>query len=159
MKNKLFVYFLACLFTFFLSACARDTKHIHHVEDDAAVKLAETADSINHSLKKLARVQAAATPPAPYKKLPDADTPGLTAYASIDWSGPIAPLVSKIAEASQFELRVLGKEPSIPILVSVTAKNAPLASILRDIDYQAAKKADIRIYGHRKIIELRYGRG
>ena len=111
--------------------------------DDASVKISEAASSVSRSIQDLARVQAAATPPHKGKKLPDPEASGLTGIASIDWSGPIGPLVEKLAKSQQFKVRVLGKAPAIPVIVTVTAKNTPIASILRDVDYQAGNKRRI----------------
>ncbi|MCL5261667.1 MAG: DotD/TraH family lipoprotein, partial [Gammaproteobacteria bacterium] len=76
--------------------------------------------------------------------------------ASIDWSGPVGPLVKKIATASNYKLRVLGTPPAIPILVSISAKDTPLADILRDATFQCGNKANIVVYPASRTIELRY---
>lgn len=155
---RVIIYSLVSSLVLF-AGCTRRIKSPPPHSDDATIKLAEAATSVSNSLKKLARIQAAATPPVKGKHLPDPNTSGMTGIASIDWAGPIGPLVTKIAQASKYKVRVLGKTPAIPIIVSVNAKNTPLASILRDVDYQAGKRAHIVVYPHKRVIELRYNRG
>jgi len=53
-------------------------------------------------------------------------------------------------------IKVLGTPPAIPILVMVTQQNMPLGDILRDIGYQANKRARIIVFPSRHVIELRY---
>jgi defect in organelle trafficking protein DotD len=59
---------------------------------------------------------------------------------------------------SGYRLRVVGVNPAIPVLVTVNAKDLPLAAIVRDIDFQGARKASVKVYPQSRIIELRYMR-
>lgn len=126
--------------------------------DDATIKLAEAAHSVSNSMLELARIQAAATPPINGKALPDSKAYNMQNRASVDWSGPIESLTEKVAQASHYRLRVLGKAPAIPVLIAITAVDATLGDILRDIDFQAGKKASIKLYPQKKVIELRYAK-
>lgn len=122
----------------------------------AGAKLTATAESVSKSLKELAEIDKAVHPQA---KLPSPIEPemiGMGQLGSIDWSGPVEPLVKKIAEATHYKLKVLGTAPAIPILVSITTKDTPLADILRDARFQCGKRANIVVYPANKIIELRY---
>ncbi|MDQ2994373.1 MAG: DotD/TraH family lipoprotein, partial [Pseudomonadota bacterium] len=76
--------------------------------------------------------------------------------ASIDWTGPVEPLVRRIAMASNYRVRIMGPRPAIPIIVQVSTQDVPLMDILRDVTYQAQKNADIVLYPSTHIIELRY---
>lgn len=127
--------------------------------DDASVRLVEAASSVSNSLNELAQIEAASTPPAAVgKPLPESESYALQSKASVDWSGPIEPLLERIARMSNFQLRVLGKEPPIPVLVSLSAKNITLAQMLRDAALQAGNKADVLVYSNSRIIELRYAK-
>jgi defect-in-organelle-trafficking protein DotD len=127
--------------------------------DDASVRLVEAASSVSSSLNDLAEIEAASTPPGTTgKPLPESESYALQSKASIDWSGPIEPLLERIARISGFRLSVLGKEPAIPVLVSLSAKNITLTEMLRDAALQAGKKADVLVYSNRGIIELRYAK-
>ena len=95
----------------------------------------------------------------PGAKLPTPPNPariGMAGNASVDWIGPVEPLVTKIAKASHYRLKVLGSKPAIPALVEVSKQDVPLFDILRDVTFQVQKKVDIVIYPNNRVIELRY---
>ncbi|GAB4393249.1 MAG: type IVB secretion system lipoprotein DotD [Gammaproteobacteria bacterium] len=123
--------------------------------DVASIKLAETAEVISQSLLKLAAIQATATPPVA-DHLPNVHAPGLSDNVSVDWSGPIAQLVLKVATIAGYKTRVLGKAPAVPILITLNVENQPLGTVLRDLDYQAGNRASIKVYPDSRVIELRY---
>ncbi|MFT3742023.1 MAG: type IVB secretion system lipoprotein DotD [Gammaproteobacteria bacterium] len=123
---------------------------------NARISLSESAASVSNSLNRLSAIEKAIHPEA---KIPPAPNPyaiGLGIPASVDWTGPIEPLVAKLAAAGNYKYRVIGNRPSIPVIVQIYDNNMPIADILRDIDYQADKKADVQIYPSRRTIELRY---
>ncbi len=122
----------------------------------AQTKLAEAAVSVSDSLNQLAAIEKANSPKSKLSTPWDADRIGLGALASVDWTGPIEPLVLRLANAGNYKFRVVGRKPAIPVLVAVYATNMPIADILRDANLQAEKKADIVIYPSRRTIELRY---
>lgn len=122
----------------------------------AETKLADAADSISQSLQELAAIEKASHPLAKIPPPPEPNMIGMGQIASIDWSGPIGPLVHKIGKATNYKVHVLGTAPAIPILVSISAKDTPLSDILRDAGFQCGNKASIAIYPASKIIELRY---
>jgi defect-in-organelle-trafficking protein DotD len=124
--------------------------------DDAEIKLAEAAVSVSKSLDSLAEIEKAAHPCLRMPPPIDAPRFGLACLASVDWVGPVEPLVRRIAEATHYCLRVIGREPPIPVIVSINSKNIPFADILRNISLQIHKKACIVIYPNCRTIELRY---
>lgn len=124
--------------------------------DEAEVKIAEAADSVSESLKELSEIERAVHPGAHLPAAPNPARIGMAGTASIDWIGPVEPLVEKIAKASNYRLRVLGPKPPIPALVQVSKQNVALMDILRDVTFQVQKKADIVIYPSNRVIELRY---
>ncbi len=124
--------------------------------DDATIKLAEAANSVSDSMIDMARIEKVITPPDKDNTLTIPNAYNLQARASVDWSGPIAEVTSRIAKAAHFRLRLLGPTPAVPILISLNLKDQSLAEILRNIDYQAGKKAYIHVYPNSEVIELRY---
>ncbi len=122
----------------------------------AQTKLAEAALSTSDSLNQLAAMEKASAPRTKLSQPLNADAVGLGALASVDWTGPVEPLVLKLATAGHYKFRAVGKNPAIPVLVAVYATNMPLADILRDTNLQAGKKADVVIYPSRRLIEVRY---
>lgn len=128
------------------------------VAKDAETKLAESAASVSTSLQQLAEIERASHPQARLPSPPVPEMIGMAQLATIEWSGPIGPLVGKIAAASHYKVRTLGHPPAIPILVSISAKSTPLADILRDATFQCGSKANIVVYPASKTIELRYAK-
>jgi defect-in-organelle-trafficking protein DotD len=124
--------------------------------DDAEIKLAEAAVSVSRSLNCLAEIEKAAHPCIRLPPPLDAPRFGLACLASLDWIGPVEPLLYRIGEVTHYCIKVLGKEPAIPVIVSITCKNTPFADILRNISLQIHKKACIVIYPNSRVIELRY---
>lgn len=124
--------------------------------DDAEIKLAEAAVSVSRSLDNLAEIEKAAHPCIRLPPPIDAPRYGLACLASVDWVGPVEPLLHRIADATHYCVRVLGREPAIPVIVSINSKNTPFADILRNISLQIHKKACIVIYPNGHTIELRY---
>lgn len=131
---------------------------INRPSDDASIKLAEAASSVSDSMLEIARVEKVISPPATDNVLTIPNAYNLQARASVDWSGPIEELTSRIAKAAHFRFRVLGKAPAVPVLISITSVDESLAKLLRDIDYQAGKKASIHVYPNSQVVELRYAK-
>ena len=124
--------------------------------DEAEVKLAEAADSVNDSLKELSEIERAMHPGARLPTPPNPARIGMAGTASVDWIGPVEPLVAKIAAASHYRVRVLGPKPPIPALVQINKQDVALMDILRDVTFQVQKKVDIVVYPSNRVIELRY---
>jgi defect-in-organelle-trafficking protein DotD len=154
---------LLCVTTMLLSGCGGGgvilkKPPVNAPSDDATIRLAEAATSISNSMLEMARVEKVVTPRHRNNHLTIPSTYNLQTRASIDWSGPVEELTRRIAHAAHYRLHVFGKEPAIPILISLTAKDESLVEILRDIDYQAGRKATIHVYPNHQVIELRYAK-
>ncbi len=150
---------ISCILLTFslLTGCATEQYTPSKVSgsDPAAIQLAEAANSVSQSLYQLAAVEKAATPRKP-EKLPDPASYGMGNLVSVDWTGPVAAILQRIAKVSHYKLRIIGTEPAIPILVSITAENEPIGNILRNAAYQAHQRAQVIVYPKQKVIELRY---
>ena len=127
--------------------------------ETATIKLAEAADSINKSLITLAKYEQTDFPCCALHCFPNnACLNNMPRSVSIDWSGPIEPLLLKIAYASCYKFRVLGVKPAIPVMITISAHDTPMADILRDTAFQALTKAQVMVYPQERIIELRYAK-
>lgn len=124
--------------------------------DPAEATLAEAATSVSKSLISLDQMQQATTPLPPTYQPADPAAYGMANQVTIDWNGPIEPLLTQVANATGYSVNILGKAPSLPILVTVIARNQPIGEVLRNAGYQCGDKADIVIFPNTKIIELRY---
>lgn len=143
-----------------LAGCAGTLKKppVNEPSDDANIQLAEAASSISNSMLEMAQIDKVTAPRHRNNHLEIPTTYNLQTRASIDWSGPIEELTGRIAKAAKYRLRILGKEPAVPVLISLSAKDESLVEILRNIDYQAGKKATIHVYPRNQVIELRYAK-
>ena len=126
--------------------------------DDATIRLAEAATSVSGSMLEMARIEKVVIPPGADNLQTIPSVHKLLTRASVVWAGPVGELTERIAKAADYKLRVLGHAPPIPVLISLNAKDQTLAEILRDIDYQAAKKASIHVYPKHQVVELRYAK-
>ena len=124
--------------------------------DPAQVQLAEAAQSVSKSLVLLDEIQQAATPPKQMLEPPEPSSYGMGQIVSVDWLGPLQPLVEKIGELTDYKVRVLGTQPAVPVLVTINEKRVPIGEILRNAGYQSKQKADIIIFPSNRVIELRY---
>lgn len=143
-----------------LTGCAVTFKKppVNNPSDDATIKLAEAAVSVSDSMLEMARVEKVIYPNGRDNTLTIPNAYNMQARASVDWSGPIEELTARIAKEAHFKLRVLGRVPAVPVLISLSAKDVSLAELLRDIDYQAGKKANIHVYPNSQTVELRYAK-
>ena len=155
MKHKLSLVSVLCLI---LGACANPKPPPATPMTKTQHSLAEASFAVSQSAVNLAETVQAAHPEARLQAPPDPDTYGMGGLTTIDWSGPVEPLVRQIANASNFKVRVLGNKPAIPLLVTVYAKNVMLGDILRDIGYQCGKRATVVVFPKNKVIELRYAK-
>lgn len=125
---------------------------------NAEIQLSNAAISVTNSLVELAAIQKAVYPAVKLPDLPDAEKIGLGRLASVDWTGPVEPLIKNIANVSSYTVRLIGKAPPLPILVSINKQNTPLAVILRDAAFQCGNKVNIVLYPTSKVIEVRYAK-
>lgn len=124
--------------------------------DPAEAQLAEAATSVSKSLTSLNAIQQAATPPKYNPDPPDPASYGMANLVSLDWSGPIEPLVQQIAASTGYHVNIVGRAPAVPIIVSIAEKDTPIGIILRNAGYQCRNQADIVVYPKTRTIELRY---
>lgn len=133
-----------------------DSAPVDSTDASAQAQLSEAAGSVGQSLKQLSAIQIATHPGVPLPSQASAPVEGLTQRASLNWTGPVEGVVQKIAHCSGFSVQILGDTPAIVPMVVLYAKNQTLATILRNVQYQVAGKADIRVYPDTREIELRY---
>lgn len=126
------------------------------IDADIGVQLVNAAKSIEKSLATLAAAQEISNMPVLNTAPLLTPEGGMGGTADIDWTGPIEPLLEKIASMTDYKLKILGSRPAIPIIVSVTQNHAIIADILKNASLQAGKRANIVVFPANKIIELRY---
>lgn len=150
---------IICLsLTLTLSACTTPKEPKGYSLTKQENTLAEASYSVSRSVAELSETAQAAHPLPNLASPPSPASYGMGGITSIDWSGPIEPLLRQIAAASDYRVRVLGTAPGIPVLVTVYAKNAILGDVLRDAGYQCGRRASVIVFPDSRVIELRYAK-
>lgn len=140
-----------------LCACAPKAPDINPM-DNTEASLSEASYSVSRSISSLSETAQAAHPLPQLDAPPNPASYGMAGLTTVDWSGPVEPLLKQIANATDYRLRVLGTSPGIPVLVSVYDKNTMIADILRDVGYQCGRRASVVVYPESRVIELRYAK-
>ena len=118
--------FLCCILLFGLTSCATDepielkTTKTDHTGN---YQLAQAAVASSQALTMMAETEQAALTPKQTPVMPEPKAKAMQQRVSIDWSGPIAPLLEQIAKMTGYQLEIIGKQPAIPVLVDVYAHN------------------------------------
>lgn len=139
---------LAILFV----GCSRTTYEVSDVE----YQLAKAALSVEDSLRTLAATQQIHAKNPINTDILITPQGGMGGLASLDWSGPIEPLLEKIGEMTRYRVKVFGPLPHMPLIVSISSRDRMVADILKDAGLQAGKRANLVVYPTSRIIELRY---
>ena len=115
-----------------------------HVEDPAAILLAQAALEAQAALATLAQARAAENP-AEAQPPPRLVPEELLAEVTLDWIGPLETLAASLASRAGFAFLEAGQRPPTPLLVDIHADAAPLILVLRDAGIQAAEAAMLTI--------------
>lgn len=150
---------LIALFCFVLGGCASPKPPAQPAgisQTDAS--LAEASYAVSRSIVDLAESAQAARPMPNLTPPPAPASYGMGGVTTVDWSGPIEPLVRQLAKAANYRVVILGTPPAIPVLVTVNVKNVMLGDVVRDVGYQAGERATLAVYPGSNVLELRYAK-
>ena len=126
---------------------------------NAEAQIAEAAAGVSQTLNDLAAMQRAKDP-GMYRDMPDVGSSRQTAgLASVNWVGPVEPLLDQIAKKIGFRFVRYGQRTATPIIVSIDAHQQSLATIIQDISYQSQSHAVVKINSAKHLLELRYIHG
>ncbi len=117
-------------------------------------QIAQAASSVDQSLSQLSAIQVATHPGT--KMNAPVSAAGMNRVVSLNWNGPVEPLLRQIGRRSNYSVNILGTPPAIPALVNVRARNQSLGAIVRNVSYQVSSKARVAVYPSKHLIELRY---
>lgn len=123
--------------------------------DPVSLRLATAVDRASTALQQLAAVEQKRAGGSTIQSVPQAPVQ-LMRSVTLDWSGPIAPLVEKLANRAGYRFQVQGDEPAVPVVVNVTAVEKPVIEVLRDIGLQSGQRADIVVDAERQMVEVSY---
>jgi hypothetical protein len=143
-----------------LGAC--NARGISDTQDDLAFErkeLLKVAYTLEKSLNELRRLEKAKAVQSglmdtKLKQLPQSGA--METKVTMDWEGPLEPLLEAIAEKYHYKPDIMGKKPVLPIWVVISTKGKTLGNVIQDIDLQVRAQADISINDAARTIELRY---
>lgn len=131
------------------------TPNVSDKDSDTSGAIAEAARAATASLQRLAQLQYASQPKVD-ESFRQEFSVELSGLASIEYTGPCEPLLEQIARTAGVEIRKIGNPTATPVIVSVSAKSAPLSEIVQNIAYQIQSHARISFNADTKIIEIIY---
>ena len=123
--------------------------------DDTESAIAEAARAATASLQRLAELQFASQP-APEDTFRQEFSVELSGLASVEYTGPCEPLIEQIARTANVQVTKIGNPTATAIIISISAKSAPLSEIIQNIAYQVQSHARISFNSNTKVIEIRY---
>lgn len=140
-----------------LSACARNLPNPQLVvePENVTMRLAQAADRAASALDTLAAIEQVRTP----TELPPlaASAPvELRRSVTVNWIGPVEPLMRQLADRASYRLIETGNAPETPLIVSVNVRNQPVIETLRDVGLQMGNRAHVRVDANQRTIELSY---
>jgi defect-in-organelle-trafficking protein DotD len=158
---------LALLTSFLLAGCVHNPNtdlvaaeigqpSITQMSDEADTQIAEAAASVSQSMTNLEAVEKANMAPQAKKIYPYVAEMQIPGVSSVDWNGPIEPLVKHLAQTAGYRVKIVGSAPITPIIVTVHAEEDSNANILRSAALQANNRAMIMTNAQDKSITLRY---
>lgn len=117
--------------------------------------LADAADRATRALETLADIENTKSPVKSVAVVPNAPQ-ALQHAVTLNWTGPAEPLVMELAKKAGYTYGTLGSEPAVPVLVNIQATNQPLIEILRNIGLQMGSRADLKVNGQTRVMEIHY---
>lgn len=123
--------------------------------DRVSLLLAESAERASEALKTLASVEEKRTPVDSPAQISDAP-PELRRAITINWVGPVEPLVEKLANRAGYSFMTYGNPPPTALVVNMDAYNTAVIDLMRDVGLQLGQKADLRVDANTKSVELHY---
>lgn len=123
--------------------------------DPVALRIAEAADKASSALQSLAKMEQSQKPiqaDAVFEGAPEE----LMRKVTIDWTGPVEPLLATLADRAGYQFTVIGSPSPTPAVVSVNVIDRPIVEQLRSVGLQVTGTADVVVDAGRKVVELQY---
>lgn len=143
-----------------LSGCADNVIREDHPNlvaspDKVSMMLADAADRASVALETLAAVEQARSPEVSVAPIENAPSE-LRRAMTVNWVGPVEQIAEKVANRAGYGFQSIGTPPPVPLVVSVDVENMPVIDILRSLGLQLGVRADVRVDGNRRMVELHY---
>lgn len=130
---------------FLVASCATQSPQ---ARDPALDVIAESAKEIQAMWNVIGGIEKAKDPQYA-GRLDDygSDYPAnLRKRLTLKWSGPVEPLLRLLEGEVLYPVTVTGQRPGTPVIVVVDVTDQRVGDIIRDIGYQAGKRATIRVH-------------
>lgn len=125
--------------------------------DATSLMIADAADRATRALESLAAVEQVRTPSAAAAAAVIPNAPAeLQKAVTFDWSGPAEDVARDLAARAGYTFRTVGDQPPAPILVNLSIYNQPIIEVLRDLGLQMGTRADLKLDGNRRAVEIIY---
>ncbi len=140
-----------------LASCAavKGDPQIAATPDKVSLLMARAADRASVALETLAAVEQARSPSVAVAPIDDAP-PELQRSITVTWNGPVEPIARKLADRASYSFQVIGAPPPVPVVVSINVENTPVIDVLRSLGLQLGVRADIRVDGAARVVEIHY---
>ncbi len=148
----------AAVMTLALSACAVHgpvDQQLVAEPDPVGLRIAAAVDKASAALQTLASVEQARNPGSSIQQVPYAPQE-LRRSVSVEWVGPIEPIMRRLADRAGYDMQVNGDLPPAPVVVTVNARQKSVIDVLRDLGLQAGQRADVVVDPEHHIVELNY---
>jgi defect-in-organelle-trafficking protein DotD len=123
--------------------------------DKVSLMLAEAADKASNALETLAAVEQEKSPAVAVQPIHNAP-PELRRSVTLTWAGPAEQVARLLSDRASYTFLIIGNAPPVPLVVNVDVQNQPVIEVLRDLGLQLGGRADIKVDGARKVVELHY---
>lgn len=123
--------------------------------DPLGLRMAAAVDKASAALQTLASVEQARNPALSIQTVPYAPQE-LRRIVTVDWVGPIEPIMRKLADRAGYDLQVNGDTPPAPVVVNLNVKQKTVIDALRDLGLQAGQRADVVVDPDHRLVELNY---
>ncbi len=157
-KNKLFGAALVMIGLTSVSACTTPIEREAQIvasPDKVSLMLAEAADKASDALETLAAVEQSRAPAVAVQPIHNAP-PELKRAITINWIGPVEPLLKKLADRASYNFITVGDKPPVPLVVNIDKENTPVIDVLRSAGLQLGLRADVKVDSITKMVELHY---
>ncbi len=124
--------------------------------DERISQSAERATDANETLSQIERTRTAPTETSITGEDLASLPPELQRPTTVEWTGPAVDLVSELSRNIGYTFAVVGQEPSIDIMVSVSAVDEPAVKVFEDVGYQVSQYAELFMDPNAKRVEFRY---
>lgn len=140
---------------YFPKGFSDDAPQVVAQPDQVSAMLAEAAGRASTALQTLASVEQARTPRVTVSPIGDAPSE-LRRAVTLNWVGPVDLITQTLASKAGYEFQTVGDKPGTPVVVTINAVNQPVIEVLRDIGLQLGKRADVRVDGGARMVEIHY---